>query len=348
MQSASVPVEKLAVPSASRSVPRVTTRRHTFTMPRSRPSLSGVYNHIAPSHQESAWIPTDSPVAASPTRPGSYVPPHRRSMSSAQPSSLPVQSAPSRPPPSMPRNMPVSRSVDRRSSLSDRALSWRRTESEELPRCTPQESTCGTPDTFVPMLAPAIEDADARTAQPGHTSAHLAQALSSIKSAVEKSEGDEEDGEEDLRAAPYYQMATASNLFKPANLDRKVPEVEAMGDQEMAGSLSDDDFVWPSQRSHPIPIRGSRDSRPSVDVPTKAGVVAPADANSQPLVEKNNVNSSVESLVSSGSDESDTTPVEDPCHMERPSSLMFPWSGASTAINTLFMQAIVYVQACLQ
>lgn len=179
------------------------------------------------------------------------------------------------------------------------------------------------------MLAPAIEDVDACSSQPDHTCADLAQALSSIKSAVEKIQG--EDEEEDLRAAPYYQMATASTLFKPANITRKVSEAEVAGDQEMADSFSDDEFVWPSQRSHPIPIRGSRDSQPSVDAPSKAGVVTPADPNSQPLVEKNNVNSSVESLVSSGSDESDTTPVVDPCHIKRPSSLMFPWSGASIA-----------------
>lgn len=314
MQSASVPVEKLAAPSASRSVPRVTTRRHTFTVPRSRPSLSGVYSHIA-STSDGAWHPVGSPVAASPpTRPGSYVPPHRRSMSSAQPCSVPAAVGVARPPPSMPRNMPVARSVDRRTSLSDRARSWRRAESEDLPRFTPQADAC------VPMLAPAAEEV-----QGDYTSAHLAHALLSMNS-PEQSQGDDE--EEALRAAPYYQMATASKLFQPAPVEREKPDAEVT--EDVTCSLSDDEFVWPSQRSHPIPIRVSRDSRPSLDATANVGAMAPANPEVQPLVEKNNVNSSVESLVSSGTDESDTA-AEGVQNMERPSSLMFPWSGVSVS-----------------
>lgn len=327
VQSASVPVEKVAVPSANRNVPRVSTRRHTFTAQRSsRPSLSGIYNNIASNSSTATWNALTTPISASPTRSGSYVPPHRRSISSSQSGSLPVPSGATRPPPSMPRNMPTVRSVDRRVSLSDRAQSWRRAESEELPRLTPQESAAGTPDMFVPMLAPALEETDASSGSVPPTVAQLTHALSSIKSAAEKSHGDDE--EEALRAAPYYQMATASMLFKPASMDRKASEGEVGPDAEpkVACSMSEDDFVWPSHRSHPIPIRASRDSRPSCDAGGKADGAVPVDAES-PLAGKNNVHSSVESLVSSGSDESDTAAAEINYVMQRPSSLMFPCSG---------------------
>lgn len=300
----------------------MTNRRHTFTMPRSRPSLSGIYNNIATGTSEGNWGSASSSVAASPSRPGSYIPPHRRSMSSAQPSSLPSPSQVSRPPPSLPRNMPNARAVDRRNSLSDRARSWRRTESEDLPRFTPQESNIVTPD--VSATAVVLKPPPVQEGEPESAAVQLQHALASIKSTVEKSSSEEED-EESLRAAPYYQMATASSLFKPANIGCKDPVESA--DQEHTCSLSDDDFVWPSHRSHPIPIRASRDSRPSVDNAQPGGPPKPVVAEGEHLAEKNQVDSSVESLVSSGSDASDGTPAEDLRRMERPSSLMFPWSG---------------------
>lgn len=183
------------------------------------------------------------------------------------------------------------------------------------------------------MLSTAMEEADATAAAVGRGAAHLTGALSSVKSSTEQSQP--EDDEEALRAAPYYQTATASMLFKPASLVRKVPALEAAAgadfsceEPDVTCSISDDDFVWPSHRSHPIPIRASRDSRPSFDAGPKEGVTAPTDPES-PLAEKNQVNSSLESLVSSGSDELDIAAVVDKYTMERPSSLMFPCSGES-------------------
>eukprot|EP00892_Ulva_mutabilis_P006756 jgi/Ulvmu1/4452/UM002_0177.1 len=256
-------------------------------------------------------------------------------MSGLPSSSLPVPTGPARAPPPMARNMPASRSMDRRTSLSDRAQSWRRGDSEELPRITPQDSAVGTPETFVPMLATAIEETDTPVAQASSDAARLTRALSSMHSTAEKSQA--EDEEDALRAAPYYQAATASMLFKPASIVRRVPAPDAAARAKAAQeepadatcSISDDDFVWPSHRSHPIPIRASRDSRPSFDVATK-DVMAPADPAS-PLAEKNHVNSSVESLVSSSSDVSDTAAAEDKYEMERPSSLMFPCSDEGSS-----------------
>lgn len=156
-----------------------------------------------------------------------------------------------------------------------------------------------------------------------------------------------DDDEEDYVATTMdsWRLAASSMLFQPAKVSTRSQATPSGADPSQPveePEVDDTDMMetdtFLSCRSNPIPIRHSRDSRPSVDHPTGEHAVGSTLAGDGPiLVEKKEIQSSLESVLCS-SNSSATAQPRTTC-LEKPSSMTFPWCGvfryASAALELL-------------
>lgn len=124
-------------------------------------------------------------------------------------------------------------------------------------------------------------------------------------------------------------LAATSMLFQPAKVEpRFLSSSQHMPKPQADEMTRDSDMADISFcRSNPIPIRPSRDSRPSTDQPQSELAKTGTLCDDVPiLVEKKDIQSSLESVLCSSSSSVFGAP-QHTVPLEKPSSMPFPWCG---------------------
>lgn len=143
---------------------------------------------------------------------------------------------------------------------------------------------------------------------------------------------DEEDDEDFVATTmDSWRLAASSMLFQPARVaPRAVSSPQPTPQPQPSEDSKDSEMVvdtCPSCRSNPIPIRPSRDSRPSTDQPTTDYADTNTVDNGVPiLVSTGGIQSSLESVICS-SNSSAMGAQQEVAPLDHKPSMQFPWCG---------------------